>query len=770
MKQAQPRKSAVKAAVTPKPLPVGSPMFYSAGNDVGLQPIVPPGQKLYTRAEAKAAVDHRFTISAKEGITAQEPYVKWWLCEPEPGQWDFSYFDLHAQAAKNAGIRWLPFLIAGPAYSTPPWFKKSEQSVFARCLEHHEETATQSIWNPNLRPRVAEFLRRFADHFDGKLIESLLFGISGDFGETLYTVAGNGWTYLDSPYHFHAGYWCGDDYAVADFRSAMKRKYTSIQRLNAAWTAKYTDFELVKPFLPKQAPNRRARLDLQRWYTGAMTEYMAFWLKEARKVFPKTRLMACVGGNGDSMLGADFTAQAEAAARYGAGLRITNEASNYNMNYMLTRQVATSCRFYGTFYGFEPAGGVNTEAISARIYNATASGADELFTYDPEPEGERGAKYREMRKYLVKREPSVDVAYFLNRTSADLGLSRSYWQSGTALRNATDFDVVDERLIAQGVLKRKRVLCWLDGHVVEQSTAAQIEKWVNAGGLLLVQTSSAAETVEGTPLSWIQRPIVRNAPGFTNYKIDIGNGVSESGLVGPWHDIERGGGFTPGDDSFRWSTTGSQIELPMPSKNDGVTVAVKVVAQDPRDHDEALLVDYKVVARPDKAGEQILTFQMSAADIRGRKTILLSFGGKTRRGSEEDARQLGLGVSWVAVGLSSVPVTELSKASLLGFTSGLKIEDIVKEPYTRRVGRGAVVVVPKGNLDIEQIAELLIYHPERFVPGAKAPYPMAECSEVVHVTRFTNGSVLLLNYNNAESQVRYGGKSITMAPYSIAQI
>lgn len=54
----------------------------------------------------------------------------------------------------------------------------------------------QSIWSPTLRPRVSEFLRRFAAHFDTERIESVMMGISGDFGEALYTAGGNAWTYL----------------------------------------------------------------------------------------------------------------------------------------------------------------------------------------------------------------------------------------------------------------------------------------------------------------------------------------------------------------------------------------------------------------------------------------------------------------------------------------------------------------------------------------------------------------------------------------------
>lgn len=765
-----PEKSKKPSAMTPSnALPIGAPMFYSAGNDVGLQPIVPPGEKLYSPQEAAEAISNRFVIAHKEGITALEPYVKWWLCEPQQGKWDFSYFDLHDQAAKNVGIRWLPFLIAGPAYSTPPWFKNSKQSVFACCLEHGQETATQSIWNPNLRPRVVEFIRRFAAHFDEERMESILIGISGDFGECLYTAGGNLWTYLDAPYHVHGGYWCGDAYARADFRKVMTARYKTIGKLNMEWGTSYAGFDAVQPFLPKNAPNKRARLDLQRWYCSSMTDFMGFWLREARKILPKSRLVECVGGDGQSMLGADITAQAEEAARYGAGVRITNEASDYGMNYMLTRQVATSCRFYGSFYGFEPAGGVSTDAITARVYNATASGADELFTYDPEPEGERGAKYRELRKYLVKREPDVEVAYFLNRTSWDLGRLSAYWQGGTSLRTVTDFDIVDERLITAGVLEHKRVLFWLDGPIVEQATAHLLEKWVRAGGVLVLHNRARIETVEGLPLSWLPDITQRDTPTPSRYKIDIGNESDGPSLVGAWHNPEIGNSFVAPDTSYRWSTDGSAVDLPVPGQN-GMTVAVRVAINGPVPDEQLLLVDGKEVARAHGLGLQVLSFQLTAAQTAGRKTVRLTFGGTSWQGSESDLRKLGMAVASVAVGSGMIDAAQLAHATTLGYVSNISMDRLTEPPYSKRLGRGVVVSIPGSDLDIKDVAREVVYHPSRFLPGAKAPHPMAECDRTVYVTHFKDGSALFLNDGSAEAHIRYAGQEFVMAPHSIKEV
>ncbi|MHB0998721.1 MAG: beta-galactosidase [Armatimonadota bacterium] len=753
--------------LAPVPLPVGAPMLYYAGNDVPWLPVVPPGEKQLTMQEAKAAIMHRAEVAHKAGLTSLESYVKWWICEPQPGKWDFSYYDLHEQAAKETGIHWLPLIIAGPAYGTPPWFKASKESIPSRCLEHGLDTAAQSIWNPALRPRVSEFLRRFAEHFDAGQLESVMMGISGDFGEALYTAGGNMWTYLDSPYHVHTGYWCGEDYARADFRIAMRIKYKTIEKLNSAWGTAYPGFEAVQPFLPEDAPGRRARLDFQRWYCASMTSFLEFWLQETRRTFPKSRIMVAAGGDGRSTCGGDFSAQAELAAKYNAGVQITNEASDYTENFMVTRQVTTACRFYGTYSSIEPAGGVLTEAIPSRVYNATASGADGLFTYDPEPEGDRAQYYSKLRKFLVKREPAIDVGLFLNRTSWDLGLLNRYWQEGRNLRAVTDFDIIDERLMIDGALGLKRVLFWLDGPVVEQQTAGILEKWVSKGGLLVVQGKGRYETVEGSPLSWLPNAVNGSQPVPDRYRIDVGNAEGETGLIGKWFDREAGMGFAAPDDTFRWSTDGSQIDLPVPGKK-GMTVAVMVSASGPLISDQQIIVNDQTVARAQHPGVQMLSFYLTPAQIAGRSSIELTFGGPTWPSVLPDTRRLGMAVGSVMVGNGKVDPSKMLNAPISGYVNGLTLDRVTKPPYLRRLGRGAIVYLPMGDLKIEDVAREAVYNPGRFMPGKKAPYPMIKSDCTVYVTRFRDGSALFLNSGSTDAHISYAGHSMVIPPHSIA--
>ena len=55
------------------------------------------------------------------GVTSHEGYVRWNLCEPEQGRYDWSVYDAYVDLYKQSGLKWVPFLIVGSAYSLPDW-------------------------------------------------------------------------------------------------------------------------------------------------------------------------------------------------------------------------------------------------------------------------------------------------------------------------------------------------------------------------------------------------------------------------------------------------------------------------------------------------------------------------------------------------------------------------------------------------------------------------------------------------------------------------
>lgn len=440
---------------------------------------------------------------AAAGVTSWESYIRWSGIETAPGVWDFSMYDAELETLRKNGVRWVPFLIAGPNYTTPKWFLETGEAQFYKCLEHDRDGGVQSLFNPALRKRVDEFIRKFAEHYRGTgAIESVLLGITGDYGEAIFPVMDVGhWT---GDYHQHQGYWAGDPFARRSFREWLGKKYGDVGSLNGRWGTKFASLGEVEPFLPENRPSDAAWLDMITWYRESMEEWAEFWIATARKYFPEERIYLCTGGDGVPPHGSRFSRQVKIAARYGAGVRITNEGSDYAMNFTLTRWVASAGKFYKTYYGFEPASGVIPQAVVRRVYNVTASGADQLFEYSGNviPSREWKGGWPEWLKSFQPVEAVTPVAIFVPETQ--LALNQDEWggfySAARALRELADFDFVDEGMAADGALDRYRVIYFPDGAVVDDAAGAALEAWVRGGGLLVGRELENVRLVSGAPL------------------------------------------------------------------------------------------------------------------------------------------------------------------------------------------------------------------------------------------------------------------------------
>lgn len=436
----------------------------------------------------------RLELFKQMGVTSIQTYIFWNKVEQERGVLDWSEYDADVALLKKHGLKWVPFIIAGPWYVTPEFVRQDPEVVMLRCLEHGRESAIPSLWCPRLREYVREYLQKFAEHYlPLGVLESINLGITGDYGEAIYSVIGN-WP---GEYHSHGGFWCGDPLAVADFRGAMRALYGgNIEALNGAWMSRYESFEQIAPFLPADAPSTRARLEFIRWYRDSMTAYADFWLDEARQFFPETEIYLCTGGDMAPEHGSDFSAQAKAAAKYRAGIRITNEASSFPSNVALTRLVDSACRFYGTYFGHEPASAVTAVGMLGRLFNAVTSGARQLFLYStPELVTERDGKlaigeggrfhvkYGDLQKVM---RPVLDVAV-LYPTSSGTHILKDYGRFGelaAEMRRFIDFDFLDERLVMEGALKDKSVLILAGADILEKQTLVSVRTWVENGGVL----------------------------------------------------------------------------------------------------------------------------------------------------------------------------------------------------------------------------------------------------------------------------------------------
>lgn len=369
-----------------------------------------------------------FENAKKAGLTSVQSYVLWAEIEKEPGKFDFSSYDVLVEKLSQHGLKWVPFLILGPYYATPKWFQESNESVYARCVEHSKDSKIQSLWNPHLPKYVDRFISIFAGHYnDINIFESILLGISGNWGEAIYPSTGC----FYGGFHTHPGWWCGDVYATLRFRQWAMEKYESLDLLNANWNTNFRKVEeIIFPTIkqplkqkisypifnvipywmkPRLRPiwrvtkfawnngvapyinrfrlllsrskdmvthqDRQRWLDFVEWYQTSMTKWAEFWLKTARKYFPEEEIYLVTGGYGEPASGADFSVQTKIASKYNAGIRITNQNDSYSESFAFTRLVSSASRFYGTHFTTEEAGINQPYGVTMRIFDAVTSGA-----------------------------------------------------------------------------------------------------------------------------------------------------------------------------------------------------------------------------------------------------------------------------------------------------------------------------------------------------------------------------------------------------------
>jgi len=469
-------------------------MFYTFGNDA---------------TEANALLYRTL------GVTSVESYVTWETCERAgEGQWDWSRWDEQVRILQDNDLKWVPFIILGPAYSTPDWFRASDDHFPCRCLEHGIDSKIESLWNPHLPKWIDRFLGAFATRYrDSGVIESVLLGIQGDFGEAIYSVVGDWTQNIPGPYHNHPGFWCDDAYALADFREFVHERYGRVKKLNNAWGVEFASWSDInfpgrkdelaafRARIVEGNPHARRRwLDFVDWYRGSMTDFADWWIETTRRHFPDTPIYLCTGGHAPPEHGANFAEQCRVAAKHNAGVRITNEASNYPANFNITRWVAAAGRHYGAYFGFEPAGSEDELGIVARIYNATCSGANQLHDYSPNVVSStaRMEAQRSHLKYLFHvPEPRVPMALWYPNVAQTLDWG-PFLEKAAAFRDYADYDYVDETLLAAGALQRYKILLILHGNVIETDDARRIAEWMENGGHIIVMDVPRFESVEGT--------------------------------------------------------------------------------------------------------------------------------------------------------------------------------------------------------------------------------------------------------------------------------
>ncbi|HOK55950.1 MAG TPA: family 14 glycosylhydrolase [bacterium] len=448
--------------------------------------------------------------------TGIETYVKWSDIEKEPGQIDFSNFDRQLEIMKKYGVKWQPFLICGPWYSLPYWFHKSSDCYYFKCLEHSIESGIQSIWNPYFKKYVVRFLNLFYQNYKSKmdLIDSLLLGISGDYGEAIYPVVGN-W---DGMYHTHKGFWCGDDFAIIDFRDYLKEKFEKIENLNKRWNTSYRSFDEIKPFLKENSPSRPAMIDMVYWYRTSMIKWVEFWVKEARKLWKEKDIYLVMGGDSSAKEGQHYFKAAEICSKYNVGIRDTNARDNFPYLHTYQAKTSVATNFYGNYCSYESSSGSNEKLIVARIFTFIITNAREFHEYSfhsNEKVINNFKKYRKLMEINFKRKVDIAVFYpepyvnWIHEYAISWEIKNLPWGLPPELHNSFynlryyfDFDIVDDSLIRNGILEKYRVLIIPSFSIIEDDIKELIENRIKNKEKIIVFGKETPEDVYGNKINF----------------------------------------------------------------------------------------------------------------------------------------------------------------------------------------------------------------------------------------------------------------------------
>lgn len=459
--------------------------------------------------EALATMSEMCPLAASLGFNGVESYVKWNFVEREKGTFDWSFYDAIVAKAKEYNLKWFPLLIVGSAYTLPKWYHDSPENVGFTCLEHGKSNNIQSIFVENQSPYVKAFLNAFGRHYGptGELLGVRL-GPSGNFGESQYPAGGN-WGYDGKEEHIHIGWWAGDAYAAPHFREFLKKRYATIETLNAAWDERHTSFDDIACIYPDFIESPRHRKDFVDWYMWAMSDWCERWGVWAREAMPETDIYQSAGGWGFVESGTDFTDQTKSMTKIKGGVRATNETDSYVQNFQVTRMMSSAARFYGVPFGSEPAGFNSGRGIASRIFNLLVNDGQHLFFYNGNFFSNDQAVYLwlELAPLLDQRaKPIIDVAvvYPDSLSMLDDGVFRnlyasSFYQRVAPLRSHLDFDYCSERMILDGALPRYKALVLLWNNVIEDAALSAIDRWVRDGGTVILPLWDRLplQTVEG---------------------------------------------------------------------------------------------------------------------------------------------------------------------------------------------------------------------------------------------------------------------------------
>lgn len=644
------------------------------------------------------ALERSAQFARSLGVDVYESYTPWIVFEPEgPGKFDWTETDKLDGVCRRTGLQWQAFVMLNPSYATPDWFRKSSEEMPHRCMEHQQNSDVRSIWCRGLDRHVDRILGAlFGRYNDSPGLESVMFGVSGDFGESIYPAGAVGW---NGQYHNHAGFWCAEEPARLSLVDWAHIHYDSVRRLNQAWGSSYASFDDIHFLHPDNRMSDTRWLDQAEWYRGEMTRWCEVWFQSARRHARNgLPLYLCVGGGDSVPLGFDITGQSRLCAKYDIWLRLTNEGSVYVSNFMGTRQLTTAAKLYGVPSGLEPAGDVNVRGVPSRIFGAAAAGCNHIHYYEgqianlnacSDAEG-RTEAWRAEREHLVIKPPYVNVAAFYPRIDA---LTKRQMGAESInryhpLRDYIDFDFVDDNLTRDAKLDRYRYLLMSQCATLDEQAYNELRRWIHEGGVLIAAELGAVRVWRPQKQPAFQR-VAALAPRPTAW--------ASLSVQAParfaWHPgnppatVELTGNWSHPEGELRWGGRDAGFNIPVDPSLDYILHYEGGV---PRGGE--VLANGRVIGRMDgRAGnEHTWTFPIPSGLLKGSSTLRVQFRMEPMR-IATDSRDLCVYPRTIT--LEAPGGNDQLNAPRI---SGLRIDDRLLNAATRVIGKGRVIAMPAG--------------------------------------------------------------------------
>lgn len=440
------------------------------------------------------------------GLVAFEDYIAWGAVERTPGQWDWSQHDrmetaMHAAGLKYVVYTWLHF--------PPVWLRDTQRDnrTLMRCLAHGQEAHYLSIFDPRTIDHYDHFYKNLKEHF-GEKIDDVYACILGPYGEGNYPLMVPDWVNMG---HCHEGWWAGDEFAIRAFRDAMQRKCGGdLGALNQAWGTSLKSFSDVRPphelsddkFKPSPSAfptpqDRRRWLDFITWYHQSLVDFAEQSVQTVLKYFPKEKVRIKPGGTSHGInpitYGTDSPAFAKMLGRYG----IVSQPADCVGAPFADKWLASAYQFYNVPLCTEPSGSLDRGTFLRRIFSDASCGASQLFTYEFE---QHVPEIQQFIHLYTGKPGETEVAVFCPTTLHRLGgdLSPTI-RAGYSLRDFCEYDILDEQLIHDGILKpdRYKALLIFQADYVEQRILDAMETHLKAGGKIILIGQTPVGNVEG---------------------------------------------------------------------------------------------------------------------------------------------------------------------------------------------------------------------------------------------------------------------------------